>query len=143
GAFDAVGVDLRGAEGAHVDAYGLGDADRVAELNFAFVGEVGGDDVLGDVAGHVGGGAVDLGGVFSGEGAAAVASATAVGVDDDLASGQAAVAVGAADFEAAGRVDVDDDVIVPPLLAEGGLDDVLEDLPAEFLLLLARAPDRG
>src|SRR5690606_16613528 len=36
GAFDAVGVDLRGAEGAHVDAYGLGDADRVAELNFAF-----------------------------------------------------------------------------------------------------------
>ena len=37
----------------------------------------------------------------------------AVGIDDDLAAGQAAIAVRAADHEAPGRVDVVDDVAVP------------------------------
>jgi hypothetical protein len=32
----------------------------------------------------------------------------AIGIDDDLAAGQAGVAIGPADFEAAGRVDVID-----------------------------------
>jgi hypothetical protein len=35
----------------------------------------------------------------------------AVGVDDDLAAGQARVAIGATDFEAAGRVDVVDGLV--------------------------------
>ena len=98
--------DLAGALGVDVDAHRLGDADGVGELHFAALGQAGGDDVLGDVAGHVGGAAVDLGRVLAAEGAAAVPAPAAVGVDDDLAARQAAVAVRAADDELAGRVDV-------------------------------------
>ena len=76
--------------GVDVDADRLGDADGVGELDLAALGQAGGDDVLGDVAGHVGGRAVDLGGVLAAEGAAAVAAPAAVGVDDDLAAGQPA-----------------------------------------------------
>ena len=83
----------------------MGDADRVGDLDLAALGEAGGDDVLGDVAGRVGGRAVDLGRVLAGEGAAAVAGHAAVGVDDDLAAGEAGVADRAADHELAGRVD--------------------------------------
>ena len=83
----------------------MGDADRVGDLDLAAVGEAGGDHVLGDVAGRVGGGAVDLRRVLAGEGAAAVAGRAAVGVDDDLAAGEAGVADRAADHELAGRVD--------------------------------------
>ena len=59
-----------------------------------------GDDVLGDVAGHVARRAVDLRGVLARERAAAVTAAAAVGVDDDLAAGQAGVALRSADDEA-------------------------------------------
>ena len=38
----------------------LGDADGVGELHLDALGEAGGDEVLGDVAGHVAGRAVDL-----------------------------------------------------------------------------------
>ena len=64
----------------------------------------GGDDVLGDVAHRVRGRAVDLRRVLAAERAAAVAGHAAVGVDDDLAAGEAAVGVRAAELEVAGRV---------------------------------------
>ena len=107
-------VDQRGdlLVGDHAGAFGvdrhvhrLGHADRVGDLDLALVGEAGGDDVLRDVARRVGGRAVDLGRVLAAERAAAVRAGAAVGVDDDLAAGQAAVALRAADDEAAGRVD--------------------------------------
>ena len=78
--------DLAGAEGVDVDADRLGDADGVGELDLALLGQARGDDVLGDVPGHVGGRAVDLRGVLAAERAAAVAAHPAVGVDDDLAA---------------------------------------------------------
>ena len=46
-----------------------------------------GDDVLGRIARHIRGAAVDLGRVLAAEGAAAVAGVAAVGIDDDLAAG--------------------------------------------------------
>jgi hypothetical protein len=67
-----------------------------------------------------------------------VPAATAVGVDDDLAAGQADVAVRAADLEAAGRVDVDVISIVPPV-AEDGLEDVLDDFFVQVALLFVPA----
>ena len=123
------------------DARRLGHADRVAQLHLAHLREARGDDVLGDVARHVRGAAVDLRRVLAAERAAAVAAAAAVGVDDDLAAGEAAVAVRAADLELAGRVDVHGDAVVPPL-AEDRLDDVLDDLGLQ-LLLAGRAVPRG
>ena len=91
---------------------GPGDADAVGDLDLEAVGEPGGDDVLGDPAGGVGGRAVDLRRVLAREGAAAVAGHAAVRVDDDLAAGQAGVAHRPAGHEAAGRVDVHDRVLV-------------------------------
>ena len=94
-----------------VDRQRPGDADGVGELQRAAVGEARGDDVLGEIARGIGGRAVDLGRVLAGEGAAAMRRRAAVGVDDDLAPGEAAIAVGAADEELAGRVDVPDRVV--------------------------------
>ena len=76
------------------DAHRVGHADRVADLNLQPVGRAGGHQVLGDVAHHVGRGAVHLRRVLAREAAAAVAGDAAVGVHDDLAPGQAGVAQG-------------------------------------------------
>ena len=124
--------DLAGAEGVDQNADRLGDADGVSELNFDAAGEAGGDEVLGNVTGHVGGRTVDLGGVLAGEGAAAVTAHAAVGVDDDLAASEAGVAHGPADDEAAGWVDVVLGVGVEELGGDDSLDDVLEDFCAEL-----------
>ncbi len=81
------------------------DADGVRQVDLAAFGQAGGDDVLGHPARRVRRRAVDLGRILAGEGAAAVACHAAVGVDDDLAAGQAGVAEWTADHEATGRVD--------------------------------------
>src|SRR5205085_7476812 len=97
----------------------------IGDLDLALAREAGGDDVLGDVTRGVGGRAVDLGRVLAREGTAAVRAGAAVGVDDDLAAGQAAVTLRAADDEAAGRVD---QVLrfLQPLLGQHRLDDLLD-----------------
>ena len=124
---ELVFVDVAGAMQVGVDRQRLGDADRVGKLERAAIGEAGGDDVLGEIARRIGGRAVDLGRVLAGEGAAAVRRRAAVSVDDDLAPGQAAVAVRAADDELAGRVDVPDRLRRDPAfrqrLDDIGLDD--------------------
>ena len=79
-------------------------ADRVGDLQLAAPCETGGDDVLGHPPAGICGRAIDLGRVLAREGAAAVARHPAVGVDDDLAAGQAGVAHRAADLEAPRRV---------------------------------------
>src|SRR5690606_17147902 len=109
---DGLFGNLVGAKGVDRDRGRLGHADGVGDLDFATLGEAGSDDVLGHVTTGVGGRTVNLGRVLAGEGAAAVAGHAAVGVDDDLAAGQAAVAHRAADHELAGRVDVELGVFV-------------------------------
>src|SRR5262245_36384903 len=98
-------VDLAGPVRVDQERHRIGDADRIGDLDSAALGYAGGDHVLGEVARRVGRGAVDLGRVLAREGAAAVRGVAAVGVDDDLAAGEAAVAVRTADYEVAGRVD--------------------------------------
>src|SRR5690606_24701427 len=134
---------LVGAEGVQGDRGGLGHADGVGHLDLAAVGQAGGDDVLGHVAAGVGGGAVHLGRVLAGEGAAAVAGHAAVGVDDDLAAGQAAVAHRAADDELAGRVDVELGVLVQQFGRQGVLDDQLHDRFLQVILADFRVVLRG
>jgi hypothetical protein len=73
---------------------------------------------------------------------AAVATAPAVGVDDDLATRQPGVAVGPADLELAGGVDVDDRLAVPQLLGHAGLNHMLDDLLLELRLLGLAVPHR-
>ena len=69
----------------YVDRDRLGDSDRVGELNLTAPGGAARDHVLGSPPGRVGGRAIDLGGVLPAEGAAAVATGAAVGVNDNLA----------------------------------------------------------
>src|SRR5882757_90135 len=90
---------LPGAVGVDVDRQRTRHADRVGELQRAAVGETGRDDVLGDIARGIGCGTVDLGRVLAGERAAAMRGRAAIGVDDDLAAGQAGIAVRTADVE--------------------------------------------
>mgnify|MGYP007025682788 CR=1 FL=1 len=66
--------DLARLVGVDVDRQRLRDADGVRDLDQRAAGEARGDDRLGGLAGDVGSGAVDLGRVLSGEGAAAVGS---------------------------------------------------------------------
>ncbi len=118
-------VQHAGAVGVHQNGDGVGHADGVGQLDLALAAQAGGHQVLGDVAGHVGGGAVHLGGVLAGEAAAAVGRGAAVGVHDDLASGQAGVAHGATHHKAAGGVDVELGVLGDVLGGDNGLDDLL------------------
>ena len=124
-------VDLLGAEGLDEHAHRVGDADGVGDLDLAALGQAGRDHVLGHPADRVGGRAVDLGRVLAGEGAAAVAGHAAVGVDDDLAARQAGVGVGAAQLEAAGRVDEHPHALGGEALGEDRVDHVLADVGGE------------
>ena len=119
-----------GAEGLDEQADRVRLADRVGDLDLAAVGQTRGDDVLGDPAHRVRRRAVDLGRVLAGERAAAVAGHAAVGVDDDLAAGEAGVAHRAADLEPAGRVDQQPVAVGVEAdgVASSGLDDVLADV---------------
>ena len=117
----------------HEDTDRLGLADRVGDLHLGAAGQAGGDDVLGHPAHGVRRGAVDLRRVLAGERAATVAGHAAVGVDDDLATGQAGVAHRAADHELAGRVDQQPVVLGRDVeVGEHRVDDVLLDVGLEL-----------
>lgn len=127
-------VVLGGAVSVDVDGERVGNTNGVGELDADTVAEVVGHEGLGDPAGGVGGGTVDLGAVLAGEGTATVGAPTSVGVDDDLSAGEAGVTVGSADDEAAGGVDVVDGLLIEVLGGDDGLDDVLHDVLVNLLV---------
>ncbi len=136
--FDLLVGDLAGAEGGDRNRGRLGHADGVGDLHFATVGQAGGHHVLGHVARGIGSRTVDLGRILAGERATTVTRPAAVGVDDDLATGQAAIAHRAADHELAGRVDVELGALVQPLGRQHRLEDFLAHRFDQVLLLHAR-----
>ena len=121
-------VNFAGAERVDVHADRFGDADRIRQLHFDLVGDPRGDQVLRDVTRHVRRAAIDLRRVLAAERPAAVSPAAAVGVDDDLATGQSRVAVRPADDELAGRVDVVRDVVAGVFLGQHRADRLFDDL---------------
>ncbi len=142
----ALVADGAGAFGGDHHRGGAGHADGVADLHQALGGQAGGHDVLGHVAGGVGGRPVDLGRILARKRAAAVRGCAAIGVDDDLAPGQAAIALRAADHEAAGRVDQVVDVALDQVLGQYRLDDLFDDgfaqgLVADVRRMLGRQHD--
>ena len=127
------GIDLLRAERLDHQAHRVCGADRVRHLELGLVGQARRHDRLGDVAGHVRGGTVDLRGVLAAEGAAAVGRVAAVGVDDDLASGQPRVGLRSADLEPARGVDEHADLrgIEFGELPQHGVDDLGGDVGSE------------
>src|SRR3546814_12673523 len=95
-------------------------------LHLALARQAGGHHVLGHVAGRVGGRTVDLGRVFARERAAAVRAGATVGIDDDLAAGEAAIALRAADDEAAGGAHQELGLGRDQAFGEAGLVDVFD-----------------
>ena len=104
-------VDLGGAVGVHTQAHRLGHANGIRYLHQCTRGHTGCHQILGYMAGGIGGRTVDLAGVFAREGTAAVGAVASVGVDDNLAAGEAGVAIGATDHEFACRIDQQLDII--------------------------------
>ena len=82
-------------------------ADRVADLDGAFIGKPRRHHVLRQIAAHIGGGPIHLGRVLAGKRAAAMRRRAAVCVHDDFPSRQPAIAIRAADDEFTGRVHVE------------------------------------
>src|SRR5215471_5972489 len=98
-----------------VDRQRLGHADGIGELDGAAIGETGSHDVLGEVARGVGGRAVNFGGILTGKGAPAMRSRSAIGIDDDLATGEPAIPIGSADEELTRGIDVPDGLLTDPI----------------------------
>ena len=65
-----------------------------------------------------------------------------VGVHNDLATSEAAIAVRTTNFKLSGWIDVNDDLAIPPL-TKHWLDDVLDDLGLQLLLTSNAVPHRG
>ena len=94
-----VGGLVRGSVRVDEDGEGLSDTDGVRQLDEAAAGQLGVDEGLGDPASDVGGGAVDLGEILSGESTTSVSSPSTVCVDDDLAASQTGITLWATDDE--------------------------------------------
>jgi len=78
---------------------GLGDTDGVRELDETAASEVGLDQGLGDPAGEVSSGTIDLGVILSGESTTTVGTPTTIGVNDDLTASQTGITLGTTDDE--------------------------------------------
>ena len=106
---------MAGAVGVHIDAHGLGNANGIGHLHEHLVGYAGSHRILCHVACGIGSAAVHLAGILAAEGATAVCSTAAIGVDDNLAAGQASVAMRTANHKLAGGVHVQLVLIVKPV----------------------------
>ena len=122
-------------------------ADGVGQLDLAFLRQTGSNEVLRNIARHIGGAAVNLRRVLAGEGTSAVSGVAAVGVYDDLTAGQAGVAHRTADDESSGRVDIKLGVRVDQMRRQGGPDDLVDNGLTQVMdlnvLVVLRGDDDG
>ena len=131
---DLLGRDRVGTKGLDEQRDGPGNADGVGDLHLAALGGARRDDVLGNPPGGIGRGTVDLRRVLPGERTATMSGGAAVGVDDDLAAGEAGVAVGAADDEVAGRIGEELVGVVGELGRDNRFDDAFEQVDVKLVL---------
>ena len=90
---DLIGY-LAGSVCIYMNGYRLRDTNRIGQLQLAFFREACRYDVLSRVSCRVCRAAVYLGRILTGEGAAAVTGVAAIGVDNDLATGQTGIGRG-------------------------------------------------
>jgi len=145
---DPFEANFLGVEGIEADRDGMGMTNGVGELDFHAIGEASGDNVFGDIPTHVGGAAVNFGGVFTAEGATPVATGSAVGIDDDFATGQAAIPFGSPDDEATGGVHEEFGAVIEHPFGENFADELFDnellDLAmGDVVAVLSGNHDRG
>ena len=100
-------IHLAGAIGLHIHRKGLGDANRVSHLNRAALRQFGRNHILGKITRGIGRRTINLGRVFAGESTATMGGRATIGVDDDLAAGEAGVTIGTTNHETTGRVHIE------------------------------------
>src|ERR1019366_8149970 len=115
------------------DANRFRNANGISKLHFTTIGQSSSNNVLGDVARHVTGRAINLGRALATEYTTAVTPHAAVSVHDDFAPGQSGVAHRTTDYEAARGIDVVLGVLVQHLLGQRRLNHVLQDVSAQLL----------
>ena len=126
--------DLSRPFGVDHDRHRLGDTNGICQLDLAFVCQICRDNILGDIAGHIGGGAVDLGRVLARIAAAAVTAHPPVGIDDDLPSGKPGIGLGApSDEPTRGIYVVHDTLRVQELSGDDVKDHLLDDILPQLL----------
>lgn len=124
---------VRGAVGLNEKRKGLSYANGVGQLNEGATGQPGVNERLGDPARKVGSGAVNLGVVLAGESTSAVGSPPSIGINNDLAAGEAGITLGTTDDEETGWLDVVDGPVIQVLGRNNLLDDLLLYLLSELL----------
>ena len=94
------------AKAVNPHRHGLGNTDGIGQLYLNFGSKTGSYQILCHIASHVSAAAVDLSGILAGESTATVGEIAAVGIHNDLSAGQTGIAVGAANDEVSGGIDV-------------------------------------
>lgn len=120
--------------GVDVDRGGLGNTDGIRDLHEAALGQLGGNQGLGDPAASIGSRAIDLGWVLSGEGTSSVGSPTTISINNDLTASQASVTLGTTDHEATRGVQVVDGFRVQQVFRDDLLDDNFQQVLADFFV---------
>ena len=90
--------DFSGSMGINIQGHWLRDPDCIGELDSASICEPGCYYIFGDMPGCVGRGTVHLRRILARECTTSVGTRAAVGVDDDLATGEPRVALGPTDL---------------------------------------------
>ena len=117
--------DFARAEGRHADRSRFGNADGIRHLNFAAFRETRSDNILGNVARRISCRAIHFGWILARESAAAVTGHAAVGIDDDFAAGETAIAHRTADDKASRGVDEKARVLADPFRRQHRADDFI------------------
>ncbi len=89
-----------------IDGQRFCDADGVGQLQGAAIRQTGSDDVLCQIACGISGRTVHFRGIFARECTTAMGGCAAIGIDDDFATGQTAIAIRTANNKLAGWVNV-------------------------------------
>ena len=103
---ELIGALLRSAVSVDMDRQRLSNTDGVGELDESTASKTGVDQGLGNPAGNVGSGAVDLGEILARESTTTVGTPATVGVDNDLAASETGITLGSTNDEQARRLDL-------------------------------------
>ncbi|ETV94787.1 hypothetical protein H310_11742 [Aphanomyces invadans] len=130
---------LDGAVRVDVNGQGVRHTNGVRQLHNDALGQTMVDQRLGNPASGVGGRTIDLGRVLAGESTATVGTPTAVGINDDLATGQTSITVRATNDETARRVQVVHGLVIEVLFRDDGENHVVHQVPVDLFVGHIRA----
>lgn len=119
-----------------VDEHGerLGNTNGIGNLNNAAASKPVGHDALGSLSNDVCAAPVHLCRILAREGTTTMSSPATIGVNDDLAAGEAGVTMWAADDEAAGWVEMEDGFFIEVLFRDDRLDDMLLKISSNLII---------